>query len=56
MGKKTERRDHLCKIFDYLHDENKEKIVRLAEGLLQSQKMIKVEKKEDIEGKRESFR
>ena len=41
MGKKTEGRDHLCKIFDGLYDENKEKIVRLAEGLLNAQKVIK---------------
>ena len=46
MGKKTEGKDQLCKIFDGLYDENRKKIVRLAEGLLLSQNELNEGKKD----------
>jgi len=40
MDKNKKVRDHLCRIFDNLYDHNKEKIVRLAEELLNAQKVM----------------
>ena len=45
MSENTSGRERLCMIFDKLRDSNKEKIVRLAEGLLNSQKIVGREKK-----------
>ena len=45
MDENTNGRERLCMIFDKLRNGNKEKIVRLAEGLLNSQKIVGREKK-----------
>jgi len=43
MEKKDDGLERLCKIYLNLTDEEKEKIIRLGEGLLNSQKIIEEE-------------
>ena len=40
MDKKDGRLDRLCFVYEKLNDEDKEKVIRLAEELLNSQKII----------------
>ena len=40
MDKNDNRLDRLCKVYESLDDEDKEKVIRLAEGLLDSQKIM----------------
>ena len=55
MEENNKGRDQMFNVYEKLEDDNKEKIVRLAEGLLNSQNMIynwnmkSTEKNEDIE-------
>jgi len=37
MDEKDGRLDRLCKVYEKLNDEDKEKVIRLAEGLLNTQ-------------------
>ena len=44
MDKRDAGLEHLCKLYLNLNDEDREKIIRLGEGLLNSQKIIDMEK------------
>ena len=41
MGKKNIGLDRLCILYEKLDDSDKEKVIRMTEGLLNSQKVIK---------------
>ena len=44
MDKNDTGRDRLCQVYEKLNDGDKEKVVRLAEGLLNSQRIMDEEK------------
>jgi len=44
MDEKDGRLDRLCKVYEKLNDGDKEKVIRLAEGLLDTQKINGKEK------------
>ena len=51
MDEKNKGLERLCKIYDILTDDEKEKVIRLADSLLHSQKIIsggKTESKEEL--------
>lgn len=44
MEKNNAGLDRLCMVYEKLNDEEKEKVIRLAEGLLNAQKTMKDER------------
>ena len=56
MDEKDGRLEKLCKVYEKLNDEDKEKVIRLAEGLLNTQNINNKPLKENFSTKLDNSR